>query len=624
MLTTWSINNFKSYREKLSIPLAPINIIAGANSSGKSSIIQSVLLLKQTLQYGSANRPLTLNGPLLRLGGFNDVRNFDADGDDLRLSMEFSFSAQELKNSTSWTRNLTRYQHLGSRADALVGLSLDVAFGEKAPGIGAVPAATNLTPIVTEANVRVTKRVDGATVQNYADIRRRMPALSDDEEAPFQYWRYEAELDSESRAIAFSDKPSASLSGGMYQYFIPAWVAVNFDEAARIALRTIDGIFERHSTLTWSAALDDETVGPKVIDVINKFLVSNGEDPIPENERVLATLVRDRLAGYVRPANLDVFADRRELPGLTLLDSLKDQVAKASLEETISELTVEFESPPVMSIAKDYIQEFFKSGVRYLGPLRDSPRPVYQLEALESTTDVGYRGEHTAAILDLNSSRRISYHSPPVGNPGDEAQPLLRPSSGSLHDAVVEWLTYLGVATEVATTDAGVFGNRLQVATSSLGRLHDLTNVGVGVSQVLPIVVMALLAPKGSFLIFEQPELHLHPKVQARLADFFISLALDSKQMLLETHSEYLIDRFRLRIALADDDSIRPIVNMMFSEKTENQSSLRKISVNEYGAIEDWPKDFFEQSDKDVGRILRAAAKKRADRFPPKATPKGG
>jgi predicted ATPase len=122
---------------------------------------------------------------------------------------------------------------------------------------------------------------------------------------------------------------------------------------------------------------------------------------------------------------------------------------------------------------------------------------------------------------------------------------------------------------------------------------------------------MALLAPAGSFLIFEQPELHLHPKVQARLGDFFLALALDGKQLLLETHSEYLVDRFRLRIALSSSDKVRHLVNILFSEKVGSSSSLEPVEISEYGAVLKWPKDFFEQSQRDVGRIVKAASGKR-------------
>ena len=245
---------------------------------------------------------------------------------------------------------------------------------------------------------------------------------------------------------------------------------------------------------------------------------------------------------------------------------------------------------------------------------------MYQLEALESTTDVGYRGEHTAAILELNSTQRVTYLKPPRNADSYEPQKLPK-GTGWFNDAVIEWLRYLGVASDIDVSDAGVFGHRLRVNTYPKGAMHDLTNVGVGVSQVLPIVVMALLAAPGSLLIFEQPELHLHPKVQARLADFFISIVYSGKQLILETHSEYLIDRFRLRIAQTDDDNFRNMINVLFTDQNNGQTRLTPIEVSEYGAIINWPAEFFDQSQSEVTRLIKAASKKRREKAKPEPSP---
>ena len=116
---------------------------------------------------------------------------------------------------------------------------------------------------------------------------------------------------------------------------------------------------------------------------------------------------------------------------------------------------------------------------------------------------------------------------------------------------MIDWLQYLDVAKSVESRDQGKLGHELKVALSDSDSTHDLTHVGVGVSQVLPILVMGLLADTDTTLVFEQPELHLHPKVQTLLGDFFLSMALCNKQCIVETHSEYFIDRLRFRIAAA-------------------------------------------------------------------------
>ncbi|HUS84501.1 MAG TPA: DUF3696 domain-containing protein, partial [Anaerolineales bacterium] len=141
---------------------------------------------------------------------------------------------------------------------------------------------------------------------------------------------------------------------------------------------------------------------------------------------------------------------------------------------------------------------------------------------------------------------------------------------------------------------------------------HDLTHVGVGVSQVLPILVASLLAEPDTTLIFEQPELHLHPRVQTLLGDFFLSMTALGKQCIVETHSEYLINRLRFRTAAAIESN--PWVSALkvyFVERSENGSLFRDVAINEYGAVLDWPEGFFDQSQLEAEAILRAAAVKR-------------
>src|ERR1700675_3792599 len=89
MLVSWTIDNFKSIGKELKLSLSPITILVGANSSGKSSIIQSILLIKQTLQYATADRPIALNGPLLKLGNYTDVKNVTTKAEGFRIGWSY-------------------------------------------------------------------------------------------------------------------------------------------------------------------------------------------------------------------------------------------------------------------------------------------------------------------------------------------------------------------------------------------------------------------------------------------------------------------------------------------------------------------------------------------------------
>ena len=140
-----------------------------------------------------------------------------------------------------------------------------------------------------------------------------------------------------------------------------------------------------------------------------------------------------------------------------------------------------------------------------------------------------------------------------------------------------------------------------------------MTHVGVGVSQILPILVMSFLAKAGDVVILEQPELHLHPKVQTRLADFFVAMNALGKQCIVETHSEYLINRLRLLVVKSDDTRVADETMIYFVEKDKmiGRSNYRKVIINPYGKIEHWPEGFFDEGENLASQIIEAAFDKK-------------
>ena len=150
-----------------------------------------------------------------------------------------------------------------------------------------------------------------------------------------------------------------------------------------------------------------------------------------------------------------------------------------------------------------------------------------------------------------------------------------------------------------------------QVKVDSLGIKLDLTDVGFGVSQILPIIVECLRMAEGETIILEQPEIHLHPSLQSKLADFFICMAKSGKNLVVETHSEHFIYRLCLRIAQEESNDTRNLINILFvSCDEENKSSIAKpIEINKYGEIENWPVGFFDENDS--RDLISATLKKR-------------
>ena len=267
--------------------------------------------------------------------------------------------------------------------------------------------------------------------------------------------------------------------------------------------------------------------------------------------------------------------------------------------------------PEGFNKAVNYLLTTFPDHIRYLGPLRDSPKSLYPLSDAILPFEVGLKGEHTAAVLKSYEDKLIKYlPSKLFSGTSLNIDPERDRAEVPLKSAVEDWLDYLGIAERLFVAERGTVGTELKIVTSNLSQAQDLTQVGIGVSQVLPIVVMCLLAPPGATILLEQPELHLHPKLQAALADFILSMTMLGKQCIAETHGEHWINRIRWRIAATKDKEFGKNIRIFFLEKPGNESRCSEIQVNRFGAIEEWPKDFFDQSQIEVAKILAAAMDK--------------
>lgn len=618
MLKSWSLGGFKSFNKINTLDMAPITIFAGANSSGKSTILQSILLLKQTIQYGSKARPLSLNGPLIRLGTFDDVIHSLAIQKKIFIDFCFEIPPETPRNAerAQWLRFLSRYFHSSEQATTQRILGSFSWEPRSIDGGSGTPIYDKLQSTLAHGSLSATRvpiphSGSGEEITHfcrYTPFATNIAHKMGQDDSNFQWMS--VTLDQHSETELIEDKPDGHIRALVPNFFLPGFVYVSFSASKQLARNIANSIFGLNSRIS-RTRFDIDFLPSSVISAVNNWLMSKGHDPIPKhNIGVSIDTLSERLM-FLRHSRRPStsFSDMRKRPeiGHDMID-VRDIIEQTLATELPESVETELEVPRIIDSTCDFITTYLRLGVRYLGPLRDEPRPVYPLEALENTTDVGYRGEHTAAVLYLYGDTNVRFIGPEELESGS---PVREGRQAKLRHAVSAWLRYMGVADDVLATDAGVFGNQLQVTTEGLDKKHDLTNVGVGVSQVLPIVVSALLAPQTSILIFEQPELHLHPKVQARLADFFYSIALSGKQCILESHSEYMIDRFRRRIAEEKENRLQSMLALYFTEKSRGETKCRRVNVSRYGSIVDWPKDFFEQSQNETKILLEAASAKR-------------
>ena len=237
-----------------------------------------------------------------------------------------------------------------------------------------------------------------------------------------------------------------------------------------------------------------------------------------------------------------------------------------------------------MALTPENIPEDYEHHLRlvnYIGPLRSAPERLYRLSGSDSDA-IGFQGEFSANVLYRNPGirRRVNYW----------------------FDARRLGIPY--VLDVIRLGEAELSGEHITIA------LYDkrtetqvtLADVGYGINQLLPIIIEGIASQEGSIICVEQPEIHLHPRLQANIADLMIDTIADErgkrKQWIVETHSELLILRLQRRIR---EGKIKPEdISVLYVDPNDESTEGSAIKVLRLG--EDsyfkapWPDGFFADS----------------------------
>ncbi len=245
--------------------------------------------------------------------------------------------------------------------------------------------------------------------------------------------------------------------------------------------------------------------------------------------------------------------------------------------------------------------------LHYVGPLRSEPQRAYFI--FGDRLELDHRGENSAQILWLEKDKPVEYLI------DDQKESL------ALLDAVNRTLAMMGLPQSIAPISREDVVSQLMLPLiGDDAQQVTIVDVGFGVGQLLPIVVAGLRAKRGDLLIFEQPETHLHPRIQASLASFFVLLTRLGKRVLVETHSDHLINGLRQQIAgdLEDELELAAKIHIVFVRPPRDRevgASIETLEFDEYGLVANWPPEFLPQSMVEVQELLRAAAAKRRAGF---------
>lgn len=502
-ITAITLENLKGISEPVRIELKPITLLFGANSAGKSTILQALLYAREILERGNTDPDKTIQGgDAVDLGGFrNLVHNHDT---SLPIVLRFDLDLSDV--------DLIDY--------------------------GDIPESPEL------------EELSGQALAAWVQLKIRWGHLLDE---PVQ-----------------------------------ADYEVGINGIVSVSVTTNDSTDTRHdvrfnSRHPWFNTYDE-----------------NDENPVVDEE-----------PEWVKVPVGDLGASPRRLSRFeTLFDEIRSVLNAHDLGEFKDLIVFSLISPG------EYLRSNLKQ-LKYLGPIREVPDRTYQPskspdESRWSTGLAAWDWIHGASLSQLeelnkwltwesrlNTGYRVDVKHYKELDVDGMAMVAFAQGTDFLdnYDMIRQEIEALPIKTRVLLRQEKDF---LEVAPQ---------DVGVGISQVIPVIVAAL-AQRDGIAAIEQPELHIHPAVQVALGDLFIQHANDdaySRQFLIETHSEHLLLRILRRIRQTGEGRV-PLefklaperVAVYYVEATAQGTQLKHLKINEEGRFDDrWPRGFFEEREKE-------------------------
>jgi predicted ATPase len=665
-LLSLGLKNFKALQD-VQIELKPLTLFVGQNSVGKSTTFQAVLTVANWLRVGAPLNEYFLNSANVRLGGFGDVvthgqiaallsiavedsnlkleldissgsenaagpviQNFEISGKKFGAGLvrsrpqgKYFFNIQAQKVETSWT-NEVGMDIEGEYTFGSLSYEVDIDFGKPQPDLNQLGILDSLSlpyllgdrfnlglevarELTYFAAIEANLRGGHIAIPNgveYVDLGEYLKELLTNHlhgtGSIIKRYREDVAKNGKSSYSDYDLLSSLSMLISRRVQDLGLGADSLFDSDLRSPgyrlafmgnpkphiIPKLHGVYE--TPLQYSEP--PQQLEPEDIRIVLQTLLGFGLGEKPKQQTSIESLTLEEM--------LPLFD--AELPNVKGL--IRDFVEARRIRwfASTGDYWTDAEIKTPLDVSKEAIVDFSNTLTKhlfYLGPLRvDGFSRVNLGTVVPEDAPVGNSGEFTSLLLmdELKSTQLREY-------------PLFDHASGkwavktcSFQDSLSSWFQLFTVPNAtLSVKDYGKFGVQVEMG----GRTLD--QFGTGASQVLPILALLLSRDPGDIVLLEQPELHLHPGGQQYLADFLMSSISRGVQVILETHSEYMVNRIRRGIVLGSVDS--QDVKIVNFEQTENGlTDVHNVSMSSSGGFLDWPKGFFAQTEDDLLAIIEA------------------
>ncbi|MDR1760570.1 MAG: AAA family ATPase [Fibrobacter sp.] len=516
MISNFFFENYKSF-EKGEIELKPITILLGANSVGKSSIIQLLLLLQQTAYAEEGyNSALKLNGDLLEVG--ENINIFREKKNNKPIVLKFDFENENLY------RRLKR-----TYLDELIGDIVRICYEYFNEQINNwMKNKEKISKKILNEILNQNKKILDILGQGKLDIIK---------EATEQRNHFEVLL----KLSKLSDSTYLDL----YDF-----------------LKTLRQLQEPKFTIVFEINYLNENIL-----YLSKLILYNKKNPIvlfKINEKGKYSLSSPHIRNGIeiidktKQSEVNKYIKNRHSTIFSILKKTKDDY----LEEEECDVLLKkiFE---ILSSSISTVESFFlKDKINHVNPRREEPKRIYLLD---------------------NANNNL------YENSNEEAMIQLLKVNNELKNKVNNWLKRFDVKIKVVQ----IKDNIHELIVEQHGIELTIADVGFGISQVLPVLVHGFFSENNTLTMMEQPEIHLHPTMQADLTDSFIEIITtkERRYLLVETHSEYILNRLRRRIAEGKEITNEDVAIYVI-ERNQDQTTIKPLEIPKKGGFQ-YPEDFY-------------------------------